>query len=271
MTNPIFLRYYGGKNRSVNWITSYFPPHYTYVEPYGGSAAVLLQKEPSYFEVYNDLDSNVVTLFRVLRERESELIRAIELTPWSREELQIAYEGPGPATDDELEIARRFYVRCWQSFGHLHGGWRYQHSDNGYSIVEQWNRTKHLYQVAARLKKVQIEKDEALKIIDRFDTPQTLFYLDPPYVHDTRYQKNGYLHEMTDEQHHQLAAKLHGIEGTAIISGYRGQLYDELYRDWVSFEKTARTNNNTPRIETLWLSPNLVRLDALPLFTGISQ
>lgn len=262
LANKPALRYYGGKHRSANWIMSHFPPHYTYVEPFGGAAGVLLQKEPAYFEVYNDLDSNVVTFFRVLRKRENDLIRAIEYTPWSRDELKLAYE----LASDELEIARRFYIRCWQSFGHLYGGWRYQHSDNGYSIIEQWNDTKYLHQIADRLKKVQIENDEALKIIDRYDTPRTLFYIDPPYVHDARYRKNGYLHEMTNEQHCHLATKLNGVEGMAIISGYHSELYDNIYRGWHVVEKTTSTNGNVSNTEVLWLSPNVTKPEALPLF-----
>lgn len=266
MTSKPALRYYGGKNRSAKWIINLFPPHYTYVEPFGGAASVLLQKEPSYFEVYNDLDSNVVTFFRVLRELETELVRAIKLTPWSREELQIAYQ---PATD-ELEMARRFYVRCWQSFGHLHGGWRYQHSDNGYSIVEQWNEAEYLHQIASRLKKAQIENDEAVKIIDRFDTPRSLFYVDPPYVHDTRYRKNGYLHEMTDEQHRQLASKLHGVKGMVILSGYHSELYNELYGGWKAIEKKTTTNSNSASVEVIWLSPNITNMKSLPMFAEMS-
>ncbi len=261
------LRYYGGKHRAASWIMSYFPPHYTYVEPFGGAAGVLLQKEPAYFEIYNDLDSNVFTFFKILREREAELIRAVELTPWSRDELKTAYQ---PASD-ELEMARRFYVRCWQSFGHLHGGWRYQHSDNGYSIVEQWNDVKYLHQIADRLKKVQIENDEALKIIARYDTPKTLFYLDPPYVHDTRYRKNGYLHEMTDEQHICLAEKLSKINGMAIVSGYHSSLYDTIYNGWTVVEKTDVNNGNSNSTEVLWLSPNVTKLETLPLFANILQ
>lgn len=269
MSNPNkpALRYYGGKHRSASWIISFFPTHYTYVEPFGGGGGVLLQKAASYFEVYNDLDSNVVTFFRVLREHEQELARAIKLTPWSREELEIAYQ---PAEDD-LEVARRFYVRCWQSFGHLHGGWRYQHSDNGYSIVEQWNGVEYLYKLASRLKKVQIENDEAVKIIDRFDTPRTLFYVDPPYVHETRYRKNGYLHEMTNEQHCQLATKLNNLKGMAIVSGYHSDLYIELYQGWRMIEKVTSTNGNASKIEVLWLSPNVTRPEALPMFAELTR
>jgi len=260
--NKPALRYYGGKHRSANWIMKHFPPHYTYVEPFGGAAGVLLQKPPSYFEVYNDFDSNVVTFFRVLREKTDKLVRVISLTPWSREELKLAYE---VATDD-LEIARRFYVRCWQSFGHLHGGWRFQHSDNGYSIVEQWNGVEYLFDVANRLKKVQIENDEALKIIDRYDTPRTLFYVDPPYIHDTRYRKNGYLHEMTDDQHRELATKLNNIEGMVVVSGYHSALYDEIYQGWRVVEKITGTNGNKSNTEVLWLSPAATDIGSYPLF-----
>lgn len=257
------LKYYGGKHRSANWIMSFFPDHYTYVEPFGGAAGVLLQKEPACFEVYNDIDSNAVTFFRVLREREDELVRQIEYTPWSREELTIAYK---PASN-ELEIARRFYVRCWQSFGHLHGGWRYQHSDNGYSIVERWNDVQYLYQIVSRLKKVQIENDEALNIIDRYDTPRTLFYVDPPYVKDSRYRKeNGYLHEMSDEQHVKLSTSLTSLQGMVVLSGYHTDLYNDLYSDWHTVEKKTGTNGKVSNVEVLWLSPSVTSLKTLPLF-----
>ena len=107
------IRYHGGKFRIASWVISHFPAHECYVEPFGGGAGVLLQKTPAPFEVLNDLDGEVVNFFRVLRERPGELVRVIQLTPWSREEQRLSFE---PASDP-LERARRFYVRSWQTHG----------------------------------------------------------------------------------------------------------------------------------------------------------
>ena len=106
--HPI-LRYFGGKFRLAPWIIRHFPAHQCYVEPFGGAAGVLLRKVPSQFEIYNDLDSAIVTFFRVVRERPDELMRALILTPFSRQEYADAYE---PTTDD-LEQARRLFVLAW--------------------------------------------------------------------------------------------------------------------------------------------------------------
>lgn len=126
-THPA-LRYFGGKWRLAKWIISHFPAHNCYVEPYGGGGSVLLRKEPSPFEVYNDLDSGLVSFFRLLRERPEDLIRAIELTPYSREEFMRAYEH----SEDPLESARRLFVRSWQGYG----GPRHQ-SSTGWKLPRQ--------------------------------------------------------------------------------------------------------------------------------------
>lgn len=182
------LRYFGGKFRLSKWIIPNLPPHKCYVEPFGGGAGVLLNKAPSYNEVYNDLDGEVVNFFRMLREHPDELIRAIELTPYARAEQVQAFNEPA---DNPLERARRLYVRCWQSYGggrtQWSTGWRYEIGDTrGKRIIDDWNETDHLQAVVSRLKNVQIENDDALRVIERFDSDDTLFYCDPPYQAVTR-------------------------------------------------------------------------------------
>lgn len=257
------LRYLGGKWRIARWILQYFAPHHIYVEPYAGGASLLFRKVPAPVEVLNDLDGDVINFFQVLRFWTKELVRVIELTPFARAEVLREWE---PVVGDPLEQARRFYVRSWQAFGPptatpRSSGWRFQRSSR-HSPVNSWNDTERLWAVAERLKQVHIECGEALDVIRRFDTPETLFYVDPPYVASTRTistRFRGYRHEMTNEQHVQLAQLLHQLQGMIVLSGYDSPLYHSLYAGWKRVSKQARTLNAGLRTEYLWLSPNLVK------------
>ncbi len=265
------LRYHGGKWRVGNWVIEHFPMHDCYVEAFGGGASVLLQKLPAVHEVYNDLSCTVVNFFRVLREYPEKLINAIELTPYSRREHQLAWQH----SEDPIESARRFYVRSWQSFGTATSktandtGWRTQKSTSRASAIKSFNDTAHLWDIAARFKIVQIEQDEASKIIVRYDTPSTLFYFDPPYLYSTRGDKAGraYHHEMTDAQHIALAEQIKSVKGMVIISGYESPLYDDLYRGWDVVKKETRDINSNVQTEVLWLSPGVYDKVKLPLFS----
>lgn len=269
------VRYFGGKWRLAEWIMSHFPAeHRCYVEAFAGGASVLLQKPHTSYEVLNDLDGDVINFFDMLRSRTEELIRAIWLTPYSREEWRRAREQQ-PAVDP-IERARRFYVRCWQSFGSGTGisstGWRFQKggSDSGRAdAVKSWNSTEHLWAVAERLKLVQIENDDALVVMKRYDGPKTLFYLDPPYVHSTRYEsshRKGYQHEMVDEEHRCFAETARQLQGMVIVSGYQSGLYEELFHDWQCVTKETADINAKMQTECLWLSPSVSRIENLPLF-----
>lgn len=258
------LRYFGAKWRLAPWIVSHFPPHVCYVEPFGGSAAVLLQKAPSKYEVYNDRCSDVVNFFQVLRERSRELMRALRYTPYSREEFERAHE----RCDDALERARRFFVTAWQGYGGPRGenltGWKIQrrawHSGRADQLTE-WQKAKLLGGVVGRLRHVQIEHDDALNVITRWDTPETLFYVDPPYPAETRnakWVKRGYNHEISGADHYHLANLLKRIQGKAVISTYPNPLYDELFMGWKRVEKSSQTMNKTRAIEVLYFpeTPN---------------
>ena len=257
------LRYYGGKWKLGGWIASQFPPHDCYVEPYGGGASVLLQKSPALHEVYNDLDLAVVSFFRVLRERPGALQRVLRHTPFSRAELDTACR-PADAGVDELELARRLFIRSWQ--GH-HGlpaqgqmGWRFERSrTRSKTTVDDWCAViEQIEAVANRLRRVQIECDHALRVITRFDTPQTVVYVDPPYPQATRSERwrmSAYNHELTDDDHRKLAWVLSGIKGMAIVSGAPCALYDELYAGWQRVSRRQVTQARTTATECLWLSP----------------
>jgi DNA adenine methylase len=175
---------------------------------------VLLQKPRSWLEVYNDKNDDVVNFFRVLRESSDELIKLIALTPWAKMEWELS-QSDDP---DPIEAARRFYARAWMSFAgptaQWRDGWRRQKvitKTNGRKRMtpacKSFMDTQHLYQVVERLRGVQLECDEALAVVERYDSPDTLFYLDPPYPASTRgkWYKAVYKYEMSDDQHREMA------------------------------------------------------------------
>ena len=260
------LRYHGGKWKIAPWVMGHFPAHDCYVEPYGGAASVLLRKEPSFIEVYNDLFGEVVRFFKVLRERPDELIRAIELTPFSREEFEAAQkvEYPNP---DAVERARRLYVRCWQGRGRAGfkdaGGWRFmRRKSRSQTPVSDWNNIAHLWDIAARFKQVHIEHDGALSVMVRYDGPETLFYLDPPYVQSERckrWKSEGYVYEMEDTRHVEMAHLVKELEGYVVLSGYPSGLYDRLFEGWPVVQKGVVVDGGRAggraAVECLWLSP----------------
>jgi len=204
------LRYHGGKFRLAPWIISHFPPHRVYVEPFGGAANVLLQKERSYAEVYNDLDDEVVTLFRVLRDpvTAGALISLLRVTPFARVEYRSSFE----LSDDPVESSRRLIVRSLMGFGSnsinrmVSSGFRSNSNRSGTTPAHDWmNYPDALAGIIGRLSGVVIEHDDALSVVARFDVPDCLFYVDPPYPHSTRTTAGkGYTHEMTDDEHRKL-------------------------------------------------------------------
>ena len=224
------INWYGGKYYMAKDIIEIFPEHKMYVEGFGGAAHVLFRKEKSELEVYNDLHSGLYLFFKLLRENNEEFIRRLSLTPYSREEFENSkgwmYE------EDEIEKARSFYVRTMQSVA-SNGGWCYAKSKSRRGMcqsVSRWlgNIEENLPNAIERLKEVQIENLDILKLIKKYDKEDTLFYLDPPYICDTRKQKKSYDHEMIDEQHKELVDVLIGIKGKVVLSGYDHPIYNKL-------------------------------------------
>lgn len=259
VTRPI-LRYHGGKWMLAPWIISQFPAHRNYVEPFGGGASVLLRKPRSFSEVYNDLDSEIVQLFRVARDFGPQLTRALELTPFSRQEFVGAY---GP-TEDPVEASRRTIIRSFMGFGTdgVHSshktGFRGRSQRSGTTPAHDWaNFAEPFRAIVDRLLGVVIEHKPALEVIAAYDLPDTLFYVDPPYVHSTRVRVDavrGYRHEMNDEDHRELAALLSATNNAVIVSGYHCPLYDEIYAGWERIEKTGPfCDGAKERTEVLWM------------------
>jgi DNA adenine methylase len=260
------LRYHGGKWRLAEWIIGQFPPHRVYVEPFGGAASVLLKKERSYAEIYNDLDGEIVNLFRVARDQGEDLLQRIELTPYSREEFDVSFK----PTEDPVERARRTLIRSHMGFGGnltrpnrdqspQRTGWRTYTQKNRRSIpAGDWrNWPNGMPALIDRLRGVIIENKPAMEVMTTHDAPDALHYVDPPYVHSTRGfscggSVRGYRHEMNDDQHRELAAFLHTLAGAVVVSGYACELYDEIFAGWQRVEKRAMADGARERTEVLW-------------------
>lgn len=251
------LRWHGGKWKLAPWILQHLPAHSVYVEPFGGAASVLLRKPRSYAEVYNDLDGEIVNLFKVARGRGEELRRALELTPFSREEFAESYE----PSSDSLEQARRTVVRSFMGFGsNSHNkstGFRSNSNRSGTTPAQDWrNYPNSFSDIIERLRGVIIENRDAIEVMLAHDSDQTVHYVDPPYVHSTRDAGGDYRFEMDDRDHIQLAEMLLRLKGMVVLSGYSSDLYNDLFARWRRVERRAHADGAKERTEVLWLSPN---------------
>lgn len=260
----IAFGWYGGKFSHLDWLLPLLPPTRQYCEPFGGSAAVLLNRQPAEVETYNDLDGEVVNFFRILREHRTDFVDALRLTPFSREEFALACSPLGPRVSD-FERARRFFVRARQVRSGLAqtasiGRWANckNTSRGGMSgVVSRWmNGVDGLEELVERLRRVQIENRSAIDVINLYDDPDTLFYVDPPYPHETRSDSKAYGFEMSDKEHVALASVLNNVKGKVALSGYAGKLYDQLYKGW-RFTRAGVKRIHTSkaeRQEVLWMN-----------------
>lgn len=255
-TRPV-LRWHGGKWLLAPWIISQFPAHKVYIEPFGGAASVLIRKPRSYAEIYNDLDDEVVNLFRVLRsDRASDLIDALKLTPFAASEFAAAYE----ASDCDFERARRVVVRSFQGFGsngvHQKTGFRSNSNRSRTTPARDWvNYPDALAAIVDRLRGVCILSRDAKEVMAAHDAPTTLHYVDPPYVMATRAdQKDDYAHELTDADHKELLAFLCTLKGRVVLSGYPHPSYDDALPGWRRVQRTALADGAKKRTEVLWMN-----------------
>lgn len=259
VSRPI-LRYHGGKWKLADWIVGHFPAHRVYVEPFGGAASVLLRKPRSYAEIYNEIDGEIVNLFRVVRDQVTgdALRRALELTPFSRIEFDASYE----ADCDAVERARRTVIRSFMGFGSagasgLNTGFRSNSNRSGTTPAHDWKNFPDIVpSFVERMRGVVIENAEAQEVMKQHDAVSTLHYVDPPYPESTRKSFNkGYRFEMTDDQHATLLETLDGLRGYVVLSGYACDLYDNRLGHWTRFERAAMADGARPRTEVLWINP----------------
>lgn len=219
---------------------------------------MFFNKSPSTVEVVNDLDSEVINLFRVLRERPEELERMIRLTPYSREEYDLAFE----AASDPLEKARRFMVRVNMGIGSRgcgKTGWQCRESKKPGGCVVKWSSVlRQIEPAASRLRGsttnlVHIENCDAIDLIKRFNKPEVLMYLDPPYLRTTRKSGAIYAHEMDDISHSQLMEAISESSAKIVISGYDNDLYNTHLSGWHKDSVTAKAFVGDT-IETIWMN-----------------
>jgi DNA adenine methylase len=283
------VRWHGAKFQMARQILPYLPKHRLYTEVFGGGAGVLLHKPRSHAEVYNDLDADIVGLFRVLQDATAaaRLIELLRLTPFARREFELAYE---PA-EEPIERARRLVIRSFMGFGsnahsstqrgHQSTGFRSNSNRSGTTPAQDWmNLPKAYPAIIERFRGVVIEHRDAVEVLQRHDGITSLHYVDPPYMHDTRSMfkggKSAYKHEMDQSGHVRLLDALLGLAGMVVLSGYAHALYDRALADWRRIEFKAYADGARERTEVLWINPAAARaldleragIGVTPLFSG---
>ena len=250
------LKYPGGKARTASWIISYFPPHSTYCEPFFGSGAVFFQKSPVRNETINDIDGDIVELFRVCRDYPEELARAVAFTPWARDEFMNAMQ-PTDGELDPIERARRTLIRYHQSYAtmqHSKHTWKNVQVTSGPCAIKSWSALPDIvHSIGIRLKAVQIENCDALDLIRRYDDPDTLLYLDPPYPLSLR-TKNMYQNEMTDEQHLRLLELVKESNAKIVLSSYDNEMYNDALHGWAVATKSTTAQSGARRVEKIYMN-----------------
>ena len=277
------LKWFGGKFYLADWLIGLMPPHLTYIEPYAGGLAVLMRKDPmderhqwgtssserGKSEIVNDVHGGLINFWRVLQDEEAfaKFKRRIEATPFCKQMWQ---EAEALMMPDESRIvdgcdviaAAAFFVRCRQAragsmatFTPMRKNATSVHMNGD---VGTWlNAIDSLPEVHNRLRRVVIFNEDAVKVIEREDDWKTLFYLDPPYMHDTRVELNGYKHEMSIDDHKRLLKTIKGCVGMVMISGYRNEIYDSALVGWHRYDKETTSGSSglaAKRVESVWLN-----------------
>lgn len=250
------MRYNGGKWRLANWVISHFPPHLTYVELFGGSAAVLLQKPRARSEIYNDRSKAVVRTFKTIRHHPAELARALVLTPYARSE----YEGLYEETEDDVEAARRFIARSFMG-QNSKGAFKRSGFDTRNNEDHFIARVRSLAAVpdviavvAARLQQVLFENCDAIDLVERHAMPGTLLYADPPYLD----KRNYYPDVFGIQKHRDLLTALAASPAMVVVSSYPSDLHQKMLPGWQMVCARARADtslSSSARTEVLWINP----------------
>lgn len=248
-----------------------FPTHTKYVEAFGGACSVLLNKPRCEVEIYNELDGGMVNLTRVVRDRCGEFIDRIKQLTFDKAMFIAARDRrrlPDFHTLPELDRAVIEYTVRRASFGGLCGhfkGSSISRRQDGVTIdVHTWaTMIDALPITSARLQGVTIEQRDAIDLISEHDEAGTLIYSDSPYVHTTRSQPKAYTIELSDADHVRLAQVVTRMTRARVaVSGYRCDLYDDLYRGWRRIDRATRHVTSTtkrPAVECLWLNWSFIR------------
>ncbi len=268
-TRPV-LRWHGGKWKLAPWVISHMPRHRVYVEPFGGAASVLLRKERSFIEIWNDLDGDLFNLFRVLQEPPAaqQLVAALSVTPYSRAEFALSFD----AAENPIERARRMIVRSFMGFGSNAcattgrgsntTGFRARSEHPRKQPSHEWGTyADALPLIIERIRGVVIEGRDAIRVMRDRDGVDVVHYVDPPYLPETRERGSSrdrpgrYRHEMDAPGHAELIDALTGLAGMVVLSGYPSKLYDTALPDWRRVTTKAHADGARERTEVLWLNP----------------
>jgi DNA adenine methylase len=272
------ITWFGGKGAMAAKLLGLMPPHKFYVEPFGGGASLLFAKEPSAVETYNDADEGLVNFFRVMRDPElfNMFYHLVLHTPFSRAEYNYCRETWANETDPVM-MAYKWFVVARNSFaGNFGASWGYGVTSSNRGMASQTSRLLSIFEllpaIHARVMRVQIEHDSWEKVLARHNHAETLAYLDPPYIPDTR-KSGGYAHELTAADHERLVRVILEYPGMVMLSGYAHKLYAPLEAagwDRVDFETACMAAGRTrgtgiigagaakkmqPRTETVWRNP----------------
>ena len=259
MVNNV-LKYPGSKWNIADDLVNMIPPHRSYVEPYFGSGAVLFRKVPSDIETVNDLDGDVVNLFRCIQQDSERLARLVMTTPFSREvyDRQFAQDN---SCASRYQRAAGFLIKCWQGYGFRTNGYRVgwkndvQGRERAYALWNWYRLPEWIIEIAERLRKVQIECRPALEVIERFDSPKVFAYIDPPYLLGTRAaHRKQYRHEMTDRDHEELLRALLRSTAKIMISGYESDMYNDYLHGWRKESFSSCAEDGRPRQEVVWMN-----------------
>lgn len=254
------LKYPGSKWNIARQIVSLIPEHHSYVEPYFGSGAVLFNKPVSAIETINDLDSDVINLFRCIRKDSERLARLIMTTPFSRQEYDSQFEESERALYiSDFERAAGFLIRCWQGHGYRTNGYKVgwkndvQGREKMYALWNWYRLPEWIIDIAERLRKVQIENRPALEVIKRFNCETVFMYIDPPYLLGTRTGKQ-YMHEMTDTDHEELLKEILQNRAKIMVFGYESDMYNDYLKEWNKVYFNSCAEQGRPRQEVVWIN-----------------
>lgn len=254
------LKYPGSKWNIAGQLINLIPEHHSYVEPFFGSGAVLFNKRASAIETINDLDSDVVNLFRCIQQDPERLARLVMTTPFSREEYDKQFELLNVTeNEDSYQKAAGFLIKCWQGHGFRTNGckvgWKndVQGRERAYALWNWYRLPEWIIEIAERLRKVQIENRPAMEVVKRFNYETVFMYLDPPYLLSTRAGKQ-YKHEMSDTEHEELLKILLQSKAKIMISGYESEMYDDYLKDWTKVKFRSCAEHGKPRTEVCWMN-----------------
>ena len=255
------ISYFGGKFPHLKWLINLFPKgNYHFVDLMAGSANVALNVDYPLITI-NDLNSEVVNLFEVVRTKQDEFLKAVYFTPYSRDELRRIIEGYYPKTD-EVERARQYFVRSQLGFGangsqnnHFGFGAEYGLHSSNYYRVENWGiKLKRIPVIVEKLRSMQIENKDIFDLFPRVDRPGSIVYIDPPYSFQSRSSHKRYTHEWNDDDHVRLAEMVKSASSFIAVSGYESKFYNDLFKDYYKTLNIPTRNSVKKKLvqECLW-------------------